>query len=141
MILNSGLCSSFKRELLEGLHDFLNDAFRLALYSAQANLSVDTTTRYASDGEISGPGYLAGGRVLTGVQVLGPASRVAFVTWDDAVWPDSQLVARGGLIYNETASQRAVAVLNFQTDRSSNTGEFRVQLPPPTPSTALIRIA
>jgi len=140
MIGSSGPCSSFKVELLEGLHDFRSDEFRMALYTAEADLHVDQTTAYVMEDEITGPGYVAGGRILENVEILGPAARTAFVTWDDVIWPAATLTARGALIYNQTSAQRAVAILNFLTDRSSNMGEFRVQLPPPTPSTALIRL-
>jgi hypothetical protein len=140
MIAGSGPCSAFKLDLLKGLHNFLSDEFRMALYTSEADLHVDSTSMYVQAGEASGAGYTAGGLVLRNVQVLGPAARAAFVTWDDAVWQQSTLIARGALIYNQTSARRAVAVLDFLTDRSSNTGEFRVHFPPPTPSTALIRL-
>jgi len=140
MISGSGLCSSFKRELLEGIHDFSTHVFRVALYAADAPLDMDDTLAYITDGEISGPGYSPGGRVLTNVQVLGPTARAAYVTWDDPIWDNSTLLARGALIYNETAQQRAVCVLDFITDKASNLGPFRIKLPPPSPSTALVRL-
>jgi hypothetical protein len=138
-MITGGTCSSFKLELLEGIHNFLSDQFFMALYLANANLSVDTAA-YVTGGETAGAGYTAGGQVMRNPQVLGPAARTAFVTWDDPVWPASTLVARGALIYNQTKQQRAVAVLDFVTDQASNTGPFHVKLPPPGPSTALIRL-
>lgn len=140
MISGSGTCSSFKLELLEGIHNFLSHQFFMSLYTADANLGPDTTTAYVADGEIVGPGYATGGQLLRNVQVLGPSARAAYVTWDDPVWPLSSLVARGALIYNQTAQKRAVAVIDFYEDKSSNTGEFHVKLPPPGPATALIRL-
>jgi hypothetical protein len=140
MIAGSGPCSYFKLDLLKGLHNFASDEFRMALYTKDANLHVDSTTMYVAEGEVNGVGYTAGGKALLNVKVLGPTARSAFVTWDDPVWPGSSLIARGALIYNETAQRRAVAIMDFQVDRSSNTGEFRVQLPPASPSTALIRL-
>lgn len=138
MIAGSGICLSFKRELLEGMHDFSTGTYMIALYSANASLSVDTEG-YITEGEISGPGYTAGGIALQNVQILGPEARTVYVTFDNPVWTNSTLEARGALIYAQNGL-RAVAVLDFVTDQSSNTGEFRVMFPPPGPSTALIRI-
>jgi hypothetical protein len=140
MITASVVCSSFKRELLEKRHDFLADVFRIALYGAAAPLDSNTTA-YLTEGEIVGLGYAAGGKDLVNAQVLlDPAARIAYATFDDPSWADSVIVARGALIYNQTAQQRAVAVLDFGVDRTSNHGPFTVQFPPPGPTTALIRI-
>jgi hypothetical protein len=141
MITSAGLCSSFKLELLEAVHNFLSDAFYMALYTNAANLNVDDIKAYVTDGEVSGPGYTAGGQLLRNVQVLGPSARTAFVTWDDPIWLNATLTARGALLYNQSKQQRAVAVINFLEDQSSNTGEFRVKLPSPGVTTALIRLA
>ena len=140
MINGSGLCSSFKLELLEGIHHFDTDLFYLALYSAGAPLSLDTTTGYITDGEIAGPGYVAGGQLLLNPQILGPVARTVYATFDDPIWLDSTLQARGALIYNQSQGNRAVAVLDFLQEPVSNSGIFRVQFPPPGPSTALIRL-
>jgi hypothetical protein len=140
MINGSGLCSSFKLELLEGIHHFDTDLFYLALYSAGAPLSLDTTTGYITDGEIAGPGYVAGGQLLLNPQILGPVARTVYATFDDPIWLDSTLQARGALIYNQSQGNRAVAVLDFLQEQFSNSGIFRVQFPPPGPSTALIRL-
>ena len=140
MIQGSVVCSSFKRELLEKRHDFSNDVFKIALYEAAAPLDSNTAA-YATEGEIAALGYTAGGQNLVNAQILlDPAARIAYATFDDATWLDSVIVARGALIYNQTAQQRAVAVLDFGVDRTSNHGPFTVQFPPPGPTTALIRI-
>jgi hypothetical protein len=135
----SGCCDSFKRELLLAQHDFSAHEFRMALYTADADLS-PSTTAYVTSGEITGPGYTVGGQPLRNVQILGPQSRASYITWDDPVWANSTLKARGALIYNQTAAQRAVVVLDFVTDQSSNSGDFRVKFPPPAPFTALVRL-
>lgn len=137
MISGSYLCSSFKRQLLLGGHNFQADAFMVALYEAQAPLSPDTTA-YLTSGEISGSGYAAGGQALTGVQILAAAG-IAYVTFNDPVWAGS-LTARGALIYNQSKAQNSVAVIDFGADKTSNNGNFRMQFPPPGPTTALIRI-
>jgi hypothetical protein len=139
MISGSTLCTSFKRELLTGVHDFLTQTFRLALYGETASLDA-TTTVYVPGGEISGPGYTAGGQILTSPQVLQVAN-VGYATFADAIWPNASLTAFGALLYNDTMQQRAVGVLNFGGPRASNSGNFRVMFPPPGPGTALVRIA
>jgi hypothetical protein len=134
-----GSCDSFKHDLLEALHDFRSHEFRIALYTNDADLS-PSTTGYVTAGEIAGTGYAAGGQRLNNVRILGPQSRASYVTWDDPVWPNSSLKARGALIYNQTAAQRAVVVVDFVADQSSNSGDFRVKLPPAQPFTAVVRL-
>jgi len=139
MISGSTLCDSFKTEVFLALHDFANDAFYMALYGDAATIG-PATTSYVTDSEISGPGYAAGGQRLTGPQILGPVNSTAYVTFNDPVWANSSLTARGALIYNQSKQQRAVAVLDFGTEFTSNNGNFRVKFPPPGQTTALIRL-
>ena len=140
MITGSVVCASFKKELLLGLHDFANHEFWMALYDATAPLDVNTTA-YTATGEITAIGYTATGKPLGPAQVLlDPGSRVAIATFADPVWDDSVIVARAALIYNYTMQGRAVGILDFVTDRTSNHGPFHVVFPPADPSKALIRI-
>lgn len=140
MINGSTICSSFKQELLKGMHNLLTDEFRIALYEVAADLSSRSTV-YITDGEVAGIGYTPGGMVLINPQVLlDQDARVGFATFDDPVWNDSVITARGAMIYNQSAGQRAVAVIDFGVDRTSNHGPFQVQFPPPGATTALIRI-
>jgi len=139
MIGGSTAVTSFKAELLQAVHDFMTDEFKMALYGEGADLGADTKF-YVPYGEAEGFGYLAGGQALYHPQIF-QAARTAYVTFDDAVWSDSVLIASGAMIYNQTKQQRAVAVLNFGGVQVSNHGEFRVRMPQPTPSTALIRIS
>src|SRR5215813_7333458 len=126
MITASVVCSSFKQELLKGVHDFLNDSFKIALYAAAASLDSNTTA-YTTQNEVVGIGYTAAGVTLANAQVLmDAASRVAYATFDNPTWADSVITARGALIYNQTKQQRAVAVLDFGADYSSNHGPFTV---------------
>lgn len=140
-MITAGFCSSFKAELLAGLHNLAADQIFMALYTGDAPLDLDLTTSYLTDGEVSGPGYTAGGKQLTNPQLLGPVARTAYVTFDDCIWPASTLTARCALIYNQTKAQRAVAILNFGTDQNSNQGNFRVKFPAPGPGTALVRLS
>jgi hypothetical protein len=141
MIQGSAPCTSFKRELFLKIHDCLNDVLMIALYSGDAELGRDTTF-YITEGEIEGTGYITGGQRLLSPQVLADAATGAvFMTFADPLWLNSYLTARAALIYNQSAGQRAIGVMDFGEDLTSNNGEFRVQFPPPDPARAVIRIA
>src|SRR5262252_1004284 len=102
MITASTVCNSFKQELLQGVHNFPGDSFKIALYVATAPLGPATTV-YLTEGEVTATGYTAGGSLLVNAQVfLDPNSRTAFATFDDATWDNSVIVARGALIYNQS---------------------------------------
>ena len=130
--------TSFTEELLQGIHDFSNDTFKIALYTASADLGADTTA-YTTTEEITGTGYTAGGVTLSGVAVSS-SSGVSFIAFNNAVWNPATFTARGALIYNSSKSNRSVAVLNFGADKTS-TSSFTVQMPSATATTALIRIS
>jgi len=137
MAINQTQCTSFKLEILEAVHDFTTDTFKIALYTSAASLGASTTV-YAATNEVVGTGYVAGGIALTGVSVLSSGT-TAYVDFADATWT-ANITARGALIYNSSKSNKAVAVLDFGADKtSSNT--FTVQMPPNTASDAIIRIA
>jgi hypothetical protein len=123
--------------LLKGVHDFDTDTFKVALYTAVADLN-DTTTAYnvATAGQVSGTGYTAGGAATaTSVSVTGT---VAFVNFGNVSWT-AALTARGALIYNSSKSDKAVAILDFGADKTSVI-TFTVTMPANTSTTALIRL-
>ena len=138
MALTQGMCSSFKQESWLGIHDLDTDTLKLALYTASATLNASTTV-YAVTDEISGAGYTAGGIVLTNVQVL-LSGTTAYVTFDNPAWTGASFTARGALIYNSTKADRAIAVLDFGSDKTAS-GTFTIQLPAATASSALLRFA
>jgi hypothetical protein len=138
MALVQTLCSSFKQESWLGIHDLDTDTLKMALYTSAASLGADTTV-YTLTGETSGTGYSAGGEILTNVQVL-LSGTTAYVTFDNPAWPGSSFVARGALIYNSTKADRAIAVLDFGSDKTAGPN-FTVQLPAASATTALIRFA
>lgn len=138
MAITSGICISFKKEILLGEHDLDTDALKLALYTSAASLS-DGTTAYTATGETSGSGYSAGGVVLTGIDVTTDSS-VAVVSITDAVVTAATITARGALIYNSTNANKAVAVFDFGADKSSSNGDFTIQFPAAAAATAIIRI-
>jgi len=139
MAILQGMCSSFKKESWLAIHDLATDTIKLALYTAAADLS-QATTVYTSTGEVpAGSGYSTGGVTLTNVQVL-LSGTTAYVTFDNPVWSGASFVCRGGLIYNDTQDDRAIAVLDFGADKTAS-GTFTLQLPAATAASALLRFA
>jgi|TARA_R110000851_G_scaffold5937_1_gene24112 hypothetical protein len=138
MAITSGITISFRREILLGEHDLDTNSLKLALYTNAASLS-DGTTVYTTSNEVVGTGYSAGGVVLTGIDVTTDSS-VAVVSITDAVVTASTITARGALIYNSSQANKAIAVFDFGSDKSSSNGDFTVQFPAAAAATAIIRI-
>jgi hypothetical protein len=138
MAFDQTLTTSFKEQVLLGVHDFETDTFKIALYTASANLNADTTV-YSATNEITGTGYTAGGQTMTGVTVS-TSGTTAYVDFADPTWNPASFTARGALIYNSSKSNKAVAVLDFGSDKTTTT-TFTVQMPANTADAALIRFA
>jgi hypothetical protein len=138
MAFDQTLTTSFKQDVLLGVHDFETDDIKLALFLASADLGA-TTTVYTTAGETSGTGYTAGGKTLTGVTVL-TSGTTAYVDFADLTWNPAVFTARGALIYNASKSNKAIAVLDFGADKTATT-IFTVQMPANTATSALIRFS
>lgn len=138
MAITQAVCKSFRSEYLKGTHALETDTLKCALYTSSASLDADTTA-YSSTNEVTGTGYTAGGVTLTNVAVTLDGTGV-ILDADDPVWTASTITARGALIYNSSKANRAILVLDFSADRSSDNGEFRVELPAADISNALYRI-
>jgi hypothetical protein len=138
MAFEQTLTTSFKQDILLGVHDLETDTIKMALYLATADLGAATTV-YTTSGETSGTGYTAGGETLTGVTVL-TSGTTAYVDFADPSWDPAAFTARGALIYNASKSNKAIAVLDFGSDKTATT-TFTVQMPANTATSALIRIA
>lgn len=143
MAITQAMCTSFKVELLQGVHDFTTstgDTFKLALYTSSATLDA-TTTAYSSSNEVSNSGtYSAGGGTLTNVTPTSTGT-TAFTDFDDISFTSATITARGALIYNSSNSNKAVAVLDFGSDKTSTDGTFTIQFPTADASSAIIRIS
>jgi hypothetical protein len=135
------MCSSFKQQLFLGEHDLDTDTIKMALYISAATLDASTTV-YSTSNEVSSSGtnYTAGGNTLTGATVS-LSGTTAFVDFADTSWTTATFTARGALIYNSSKSNKAIAVLDFGSDKTSTNGTFTVQMPANTSTDALIRIA
>lgn len=136
-MISQTLTTSFKQELFLAVHDFSVDTFKLALFTAAANLTAATTV-YGTGSEVVGGGYTAGGIILTGA-LVSVSGTTAFVSFTSPVWNPASFTARGGLIYNFSKSNKSVAVLDFGSDKTAVT-QFTVTMPANTATSALIRL-
>lgn len=145
MAITQAIANSFKKELLEGEHNFKSsggDNFKLALYVSTATLN-SATTAYTASGEVGNSGqYTAGGGALVnaGTSITAGVARVDF---NNLSFTGVTLTARGALIYNTSATvaNAAVAVLDFGGDKTATSGTFTIQFPAPTSSAAILRIS
>ena len=142
-ITTNAICNSFKKELLEATHNFSNpggNSFKLAMYTSAAVIGKSTTS-FLTTGQVSSPsGYSSGGKALvnTGTSL---ATNTAITDFSDLSFVGVTITARGALIYNDTNSDKAVAVLDFGGDKTASAGTFTIQFPAFTTSAAILRIA
>jgi len=151
MTIQQTATTSFKVELLQAVHNFgptSPNTFRVALYTAAANIG-PSTTAYTSVGEVSssGTGYTATGEILT-ISVSPTSGNntggipTAFVSFGNATWTNATFTCRGALIYNDTATGNpSVAVLDFGSDKTVNNDTFQIIFPTPDASSAIVRIS
>jgi len=143
----NAMCTSFKKELLEGKHDFTTgqDIYKLALYTNSASFTA-ATTAYTSSNEVGNSGsYAAGGGALTNVTPT-TSGTTALTDFADKTYTSATITARGALIYNtQTAggsgTTNTVVVLDFGSDKASTSGDFQIVFPTADASNAIIRIA
>jgi hypothetical protein len=158
MAITQAMCTSFKAQLMLGVHDFRPsaqagaDTFKLALYTSAASLDANTTA-YTASGEASG--VTAGGQNLTNTGVgttnTNSTNGTGFTDFSDLTFSNVTTTARGALIYNSTPSARdnansaltnaAVCVLDFGGDKTSTAGDFTIIFPTFDATSAIIRIA
>ena len=143
MAISTAMCTSFKQEILEAVHNFKNtggSTFNLALYTSSASLGASTTA-YTTSNEVSGTGYTAKGAALTRVDPT-TSSTPAFTDFADLTFSSSSITANGAMIFNDSASgDPAVCILAFGADKTSSSGDFTISFPTADASNAIIRIA
>lgn len=148
MTIAQSATTSFKVELLQAIHSFgptSPDTFKVALYTAAANVG-PTTTVYTTSGEVVGTGYTAGGNTL--VISTSPTSGnnaasvpTAFVSFSNSSWTSASFTARGALIYNSTEGNKSVAVLDFGADKTVTNDTFQIIFPTADATSAIVRIS
>jgi len=149
MTIASAVCSSFKKELFQGYHDFDangsgGDTFKIALYTSSASLDA-TTTDYSATNEVAnGNGYTTAGNTLVNTGV-GLTSTTAFTDFSDTSWTSASFTANGCLIYNTQANggsgtTNAVCAVAFGGDKTVSSGTFTIQFPTNDASSAILRL-
>ena len=145
MAITSAICTSFKVEILKAVHNFTassGNTFNIALYDSSASLGASTTA-YTTSEEItntSGSAYTAGGKAITSVTPALDGS-TACCDFADVSFTSASFTANGCLIYNDTQSDKACAVVAFGGDKTVSSGTFTIQFPAADASNAIIRIA
>ena len=138
MAITQAMCTQFKRDVMLGLHDLDSDTIKIALFTSSATLNA-TTTAYATTNEISGAGYTAGGVTLASASVINNSTSGCFDAADPE-WTSATFTARGAMIWNDTESDLAIAILDFGGDFTVAGGTFKIVFPAQTKDTAIIRI-
>lgn len=141
MSIVQGQTTSFKYQLFNGgVFNLSTDNIYMALYTGAANLNLNTTA-YSSVNEVVGTGYTAGGQLMTGLTINYDAvNSVVYLNWNNVVWSPASFTARSALIYDATAGNASIAVIDFGSDKSCS-NSFTVVMPANSSSTALIRSA
>lgn len=141
MAIYQTMCTSFKAEVAQGLHNFTRttgNVFKLALYVATANLGADTTV-YTTSGEASGTNYSAGGIALTNITPLSSGT-TGYWSFDDVTFTNVTLSCAGALIYNSTNGNRAVCVLSFGNTITKSASNLVITFPPMGATDSVLRI-
>ncbi len=149
MAISPSVCNSFLGELLGGVHDLDTHTIKMALIKpSMSGTYNDETTSYnqvtGNSDEASGTNYSAGGITLTGITIsTNNTGNRAFVDIDNAVFSNVTTSARGCIIYNSSASNKAIAVFDFGSTISATAGDLTVTMPATGTNgdAAIIRIA
>ena len=152
MAITQAVCNTFKKELLEGKHDFANGGhtFKIALFTSSASLGAGTAN-YSTSNEItnaSGSAYSAGGETLQNQSVTGgTGASTAYVDFTtNPQWTSASFTANGAMIYNTTTdggsgTTDSVCILAFGSDFTATNGTFTIEFPAPGTSTAILRLS
>lgn len=143
MAITQAMCTSFKVELLKGVHNLTastGNTINMALYQSTASLDA-TTTAYTSSGEANGTGYSAKGAALTSVTPVADGT-TAVCDFADLTFSSVSITARGGMIFNETATgDPSIVILDFGADKTATAGDMTITFPTASATAAIIRIA
>jgi len=140
MAITQAVCNSFKRDVLQEGHQIKTDTLKIALFTSAASLSAGTSVFSSSNEVASSGGYAPGGGTLTGVTIsLGATSAAGGSAIID--FADISFTSRGALIYNSSNSNKAIAVLDFGSDKVSTNGTFTISFPAAAASTAIITLS
>ena len=145
MAITTAMCTSFKSELLGGVHDLDTDTLKIALIKASPSGTYGAATTNYSDvtgnsDEASGTNYSAGGQNLDGAAIT-TSGTTALVDFTDEVFSDVTVSCDGCIIYNSSQSNKAICVIDFGGTVSATAGDLTIEFPTADASNAIIRIA
>ena len=145
MAITTAMCTSFKGELLGGTHDLDTHTLKIALIKSSPSGTYGAATTNYSDvtgnsDEASGTNYSAGGQNLDGA-TISTTGTTAIVDFTDEVFTNVTCSADGCIIYNSSASNKAICVIDFGGTVSATAGDLTIQFPAADASNAVIRIA
>ena len=141
-ITTSSITSSFKRQVVGGVQNIASggNTLKLALYTDTAVIGPRLAS-YTTTGEVGNSGdYAAKGKSLVG-QTTSLSGTTAIADFTDLSYLTATISAMGALIYNSTAANKSIAVLDFTTVKTSTAGTFTIQFPNYTDTLAIIRLA
>lgn len=151
MANTQAMCTSFKQEILQGIHALgttvtrgatTPDVIKAALYLASATYNA-ATTAYSATGEVSGTNYTAGGATVTNATAPTTSGTTAYWTPSaNVTWTNVTLATAfdAVLFYNSSQANRAISVHTFGS-QTVTAGNFTLTMPTNDASNALIRIA
>tara|TARA_E500000318_G_scaffold6780_2_gene6376 strand:+ start:580 stop:1017 length:438 start_codon:yes stop_codon:yes gene_type:complete len=145
MAITTAMCTSFKQELLGGTHDLDTDTLKIALIKESPTGTYGAATTNYSDvtgnsDEATGTNYTAGGQNLDGA-TISTSGTTALVDFTDEVFADVTVACDGCIIYNSSASNAAICVIDFGGTVSATAGDLTIEFPTADASNAIIRIA
>lgn len=145
MAITTAMCTSFKSELLGGIHDLDTHTIKIALIkSGMSGTYGAATTNYSNvtgnSDEASGTNYSAGGQNLDSAAIA-TSGTTAFLDFADEVFSNVTVSADGCILYNSSASNRAICVVNFGGTVSATAGDLTIEFPAADASNAIVRIA
>ncbi len=160
MANTQAICTSFKVEILKGIHALgttvarggtTKDTFYAALYLSSATKNASTTTfggtvgSVADTGEVTGTNYTAGGVSLSSLNATEPTNTGTVAHWTPSgsiVYTTVTLSTafNAVLIFNNTQGNKAVAVYTFG-DQTITAGTFTLTMPTNDGTTGLLRLA
>ena len=145
MAITTAMCTSFKSELMGGVHDLDTDVLKLALIKDTPTGTYDASTTNYSDvtgnsDESTGTNYTAGGQNLDGA-TISTSGTTAFLDFTDEVFADVTVSADGCIIYNSSQANKAVAVIDFGGTVAATAGDLTIEFPAADATNAIVRIA
>jgi len=151
MANSQAMCTSFKGEILSGIHALGTtviragtgaDTLKAALYLASSSQSA-ATTAYGISGEVSGTGYSAGGVTITNANAPATSGTTGYWTPSASFTYTTVTLTTAFdavLVYNSTQSDKAISVHTFQS-QTITAGTFTLTMPTSDSTNALLRIA